>query len=400
MPVHPTGVRVAKQGPNMLQASKRRFVKPFLIVASVVVLVGAFVGLRMSQAKKDEPKKDEKVTLQFTPADVALVEMRELQRTLSLSGSLSPVVQSTVRSKVSGEVTKVLVREGDRVAEGQQIAAIDTLDLKSKVDAQAAALEESKAKETIARKNRENNQALLRQNFISQNAFDTTVSTYEGAAAGTKSAEAQLRIAEKALQDAVIRSPFAGIVSRRMVQVGEKVAIDSALFTVVDLGRMEIEAPAPASEIPGVKVGQLAQMRVDGFGDRVFDGRIERINPAADPGSRSITLYVSVQNKDGALKGGMFAKGQLILDKAPAAAVIPAGAVREEAGQAYVFTIENGKLARRPVTLGMREEGLVEIVSGLERGVPVVRARISDLKPGAPAILKTSAVATKPVGSG
>ena len=383
----------------MLIANRRRFLKPFLIVAGVVVVAGSLVGLRMTQAKKEEPKTDEKVTLEFTPADVATVEMRELQRTLSISGSLSPVLQSTVRSRVSGEVQKVLVREGDRVVEGQVIVTIDTVDLKSKVDAQVAALEENKAKESIARKNRENNQQLLRQNFISQNAFDTTQSVYEGAAASVKSSEAQLRIAEKALQDAVVRAPFGGVVSRRMVNVGEKVAIDAPILTIVDLAKMEIEAPAPASEIPGVRVGQVAQFKVDGFGERSFDGRIERINPAADLGSRSITLYVAVANREGLLKGGMFAKGQLILDKSAPAAVVPAGALREEAGQAYVFTIEGGRIARRPVTVGMREEGLVEIRSGLEKGVPVVRARINDLKPGAPAILKTSALATTPAGS-
>jgi RND family efflux transporter MFP subunit len=383
----------------MLIADKRRFVKPFLIVGAVVLVAGSLVGLRMTQAKKDDPKTDEKVTLQFTPADVATVEMRELQRTLSLSGSLSPVLQSTVRSRVSGEVQKVLVREGDRVGEGQVIALVDTADLKAKVDAQVAALEENKAKASIAQKNRDNNQQLLRQNFISQNALDTTQSVYEAAMAAVKSAEAQLRIAEKAMQDAVIRAPFAGVVSRRMVNVGEKVAIDGPLFTVVDLAKMEIEAPAPAAEIPGVKVGQVAQFKVDGFGERSFDGRIERINPATDPGSRSITLYVSVANRDGILKGGMFAKGQLILDKSAPTPVVPAGALREDAGQAFVFTIEDGKVARRPVSIGMREEGLVEIRSGLEKGVTVVRARITDLKPGTPAVLKTSAVATKLEGS-
>jgi len=353
----------------------------------------------MSQAKKDEPKSDAKVALEFTPADIARVEMRELQRTLPLSGSLSPLLQSTVRAKVSGEVQKVLVREGDRVVEGQVIAEIDMADPKAKVDAAVASLEENKAKESIAAKNRENNQQLLRQKFISQNAFDTTQSVYEAAAAAAKSSEAQLRIAEKAVRDAVVRAPFSGIVSRRMVSVGEKVGIDSPMFTVVDLARMEIEAPAPASEIPGVKVGQVAQFRVDGFGERNFEGRVERINPAADLGSRSITLYLAVANRDGALKGGMFAKGELVLDKAPAAPVVPANALREEAGQAFVFTIEDGKVARRPVKVGMREGGYVEILGGLEQGVPVVRARIMDLKAGAPAVLKTSAVATTPAGS-
>ena len=383
----------------MSQTNRRRFLKPALIATVIVIAAGSLVGLRMTQAKKDPPKTEARVTLEFTQADVAMVEMRQLQRTLSLSGSLSPVVHATVRSKVPGEVQKVAVREGDRVTEGQVIATIEAQDLRARLDAQVATLEESKAKETIARKNRENNQALLRQNFISQNAFDTTQSTYEGAAAAVRSAEAQVRIAEKALQDAVVRAPFAGVVSRRMVNVGEKLGVDAPMFTVVDLAHMEIEAPAPAAEIPGVKVGQLAQFRVDGFGDRTFDGRIDRINPAADPGSRSITLYVAIANRDGALKGGMFAKGQLILDKSPVAAVVPAGAVREEAGQTFVYTIEQGKVARRPVTLGLREEGFVEIRTGLETGVPVVRARITDLKPGAPAILKTSAVATKPAGS-
>lgn len=373
----------------MSQPPRRRFLKPLLVVVGIAVLVGGLVGYRMSQAPQETPKSAAKVVLEFTPADVAMVEMRELQRTLSLSGSLAPVAQSTVRSKVAGEVQKVLVREGDRVSEGQVIATIDTADLRARVDAQVATLEETRAKASIAQKNRENNQQLLRQNFISQNAFDTTQSLYEGAAAAVRSADAQLRIAEKAMQDAVVRAPIGGVVSRRMVNAGEKLGVDAPMFTVVDLGKMEIEAPAPAAEIPSVKVGQVAQMRVDGYGDRVFEGRIERINPAADPGSRSITLYVSVANREGLLRGGMFAKGQLILDKAPAAAVIPAGALREEAGQAFVYTIEDGKVARRAVTIGMREEGLVEVRSGLEKGIPVVRARITDLKPGAPAILKT-----------
>jgi multidrug efflux pump subunit AcrA (membrane-fusion protein) len=155
----------------------------------LLLVAGSIVGLRMSQAKKDDAKKDEKVVLQFTPADIAMVEMRELQRTLSLSGSLSPVLQSTMRSKVPGEMQKVLVREGDRVAEGQVLATIDTSDLRAKADAQAPSSRRARAKETLARKNRENNQQLLRQNFISQNAFDTTVSNYEAAAAATKSAE-------------------------------------------------------------------------------------------------------------------------------------------------------------------------------------------------------------------
>ena len=176
-----------------------------------------------------------------------------------------------------------------------------------------------------------------------------------------------------------------------MVNGGEKVGPDSPMFTVVDLGKMEIEAPAAASEIPSVKVGQLATFKVDGFGERVFEGRVERINPITEPGSRSITLYLSVANRDGALKGGMFAKGLLILDKTQPSAVVPLAAVRDDAGQSYVFTLEAGKVAKRNVTLGVSEAqaGLVEVKTGLEAGVQVVAARMVGLKAGASAIVKS-----------
>jgi RND family efflux transporter MFP subunit len=378
------------------RSGSRRFLKPALALIAVLLVGGTFLGLRATQAQKEDPKKDkDTVVLEFTAADVARVERRELSRTVSISGSVAPLIQSTVRAKVPGEVRRVLAREGERVAENQVIATLDTSDLQARLDGQVAALEEGKARLDIARKNRENNLQLLRQKFISQNAFDTTDSTFEASAASVRSADAQVRLARKAMDDAVVRSPIAGIVARRMVNAGEKVSVDSPLFTVVDLTHMEVEAPAPATEVPNVRPGQPATFRVDGFGERSFEGRVERINPAADPGSRSIMLYVSIPNRDGALKGGMFAKGQVVVDRSPPTLVVPASALREEAGQAYVYTIENGKIARRAVSVGLRDpqSAAVEIRSGLEAGLTVVSARISGLKPGSPAVLKAAKAA-------
>ncbi|WP_212758091.1 efflux RND transporter periplasmic adaptor subunit [Usitatibacter palustris] len=369
--------------------------KKKIVIATVAILAiaGTAFGITAMQGgggkDKKDAKKDQKVTLEFTPADVAVVEVRELTRSIAFSGSLSPVVQTTVKAKVAGDINKVFVREGETVAQGQPLAQIDTADHQARLDSAAALHAESKAKLSIAEKNRENNQALLKQKFISQNAYDTTNSTYEGAAASVRSAEAQLRIAQRAMDDAAVRAPFAGIVSKKIVNPGEKVAIDSPLFGLVDLGRMEIEAPAPASEIPSVKPGQAVTFRVDGF-DRTFEGRVERINPTTEANSRAIMLYISVANRDGALKGGMFAKGQIVLDKTQPAALIPATAVRDEAGQSYVFTIEDGKIVKRAVKVGATEtqQGLIEVKSGLERGQNVVSARVSGLKDGQPAIMK------------
>ena len=371
--------------------SRRAWVKLTVAAVCATIAIGALVAWRVSSARKEEKKTEAQVVLEFAPADLSTVESGALSRTLSFSGSLSPVIQSTVKSKVSGEVKMVLVREGERVTQGQVLAQIDTADLKARLDAQVAALEEARARSSIAEKNRETNLKLLQQNFISQNAFDTTHSTFEASSASVRSAEAQVRLARNAMQDAVVRAPINGILAKRMVNGGEKVGPDSPMFTVVDLTKMEIEAPAPASEIPAVQIGQMASFKVDGFGERVFEGRVERINPITEQGSRSITLYLSVANRDGVLKGGMFVKGYLVLDKTQASAVVPVAAVREDAGQTYVFTMEGSKLAKRNIVLGLREEqaGLVEVKSGLKAGAQVVSARMVGLKDGVSAVVKS-----------
>ena len=381
--------------------ARQGWVKLMLVVISVALVAGSLIWWRSSSAKKeDKPPTD--VTLEFSPADLTVVEQRALTRTLPFSGSLAPVLQSTVKSKVSGEVQKVLVREGEAVKRGQILAEIDKADLNARLDAQLAQFEEAKARWSIADKNREGNLKLLKQNFISQNAFDTTNSTLDAMAASVRSAEAQVQLARNARQDAVIRAPLTGIVAKRMVNGGEKVGPDSPMFTVVDLTKMEIEAPLAASEIPSVVAGQLASFKVDGFNDRVFEGRVERINPITEQGSRSITLYLSVANRDGLLKGGMFAKGLLVLNKRQPTTVVSLAAVQDDAGQSYVLTLENGKLARRNVTLGMREAelGLVEINSGLEPGVQVVSARMVGLKPGVAAVIKVPATPAVPIKAG
>ena len=390
-----------KKDPASADASarRRRLAKPAAAALVLVLAAGSLVAFRVSSARKEEPAKAPDPVLQFTPADVAVVELRELARAIPISGSLSPLTQSTVRSKVPGEVRRVHVREGERVSQGQLIAEIDTADLQARLDAQVASLEEAKARLTIAAKNRDNGMKLHKQGFISQNAYDTTQSQWEAALASVKSAEAQVRLARNATQDALVRAPIEGIVAKRAVHPGEKVGVDGELFTIVDLARMEVEAPIPAADIPGIRVGQAAKLRVDGFGEREFAGRLERINPTTQPSSRAITVYLSVSNRDGLLRGGMFAKGSLVLDRGEPTPIIPATAVREEAGQAFVFTIEKGKLERRPVTLGLREEqaGIVQVRSGLEKGAMVVSSRAMGLKAGTPAVLKDAGTpAAKP----
>jgi RND family efflux transporter MFP subunit len=322
--------------------------------------------------------------IEFAASDLVQAQTRELRLSISITGTLQPRNWTTVKAKVAGDLKTILVREGESVTPGQVLARIDTQDAQARLDEKVADLEGGRAQLALAQKNRANNLALLQQKFISQNAFDGVQSNYQVSEAKLKALEAQVALAKKALADTVITAPQAGIVSQRHAQPGEKLPVDGKILTLVDLAQMEVEAAVPAGDIPSIRVGQEVSFRVEGFGEREFRGRIDRINPATQSGSRSILVYAVLPNQDSALKGGMFAKGSVTLSRIESAQVLPLSAVREENDKAYVMRIANDRLESRAVKLGLRneDEGTVQIVDGLDTQSRVIRANPGAYKPG------------------
>jgi len=370
------------------------------ILGSIVV-AGAAGGIAVRVVNKAaaEGRGGPPVTLEFTSADIARIEPRQLARWLPVSGTLQPVNQTTVKAKVSGEVLQVQVREGESVRAGQVLARLDTADLEAKLNDRSGALESSRAQLALAEKTRTQNQALLKQGFISQNAYDSAESNLSVTQGSLKSYEAQVQLARNALRDAVVIAPLTGTLAKRHVQPGEKVNFDSPLFTIVDLGRMELQAMVPANDIPEIRIAMPVELSIDGFGARTFAGSVERINPTTESGTRAILVFVQIPNPDAALRGGMFATGRIRLAEGAAVPTLPLAAIRTEAGQTYVWSVEAGRLARRSVTLGRRDEAaaLVELKSTLPADAQVLAARFDNLKEGGPAVLRSPS-ATKPAG--
>jgi RND family efflux transporter MFP subunit len=371
---------------------------PAVVIGLLVIALSVWLAHREGflWAEKKTEEEDKNPVLELATADVATVRLAVLSRLLPVTGSLSPLAQTTVKAQAPGEVLEVTVREGQSVGAGEVLVRIDTRNLEAELQARQADLERARADLSLAQLNLDKSEAVLKKGFISQNAHDATVAAHQAAVAGVKAAEAQLALAKNALDYATVRAPFTGTISARLVQPGEKVEIGSSLVGLVDLAHLELQAPAPADDVPAVRVGQIAKFRVNGFGDRLFEGHVERINPMTDTGSRSVMLYLSVPNPEGVLKGGMFAQGDLILDETAPVAAIPLTAVRSQAGIPYVLTIDDSKLASRPVQLGLRseEQNLVEVTGGLAAGERVVSARIETLKEGTPVVVSTPAAST------
>jgi RND family efflux transporter MFP subunit len=370
---------------------RRRLVKWGIAVVVLVALLAAGAAWKKRQAgfapattPSAGPAAQGRV-MEIAPVDLETVRREAFSRSVPLSGSLKPAEWTMVKSKVAGELSAVLVREGERVARGAVLARFDERDLQAKVAERRAALEAARAQLGLAQKNQASNADLLAKGFISRNAYDTAESNLAVAEANLRSAEAQLEVVTKALSDAVVRAPIAGIVAERYAQAGEKLPVDARILWLVDLARMELEAEVPASDIAALAPGQAVEFSVEGFEGRSFQGKVDRINPSADERSRALKVYVVLPNPDQALKGGMFAKGTLRVSAGRDAVLVPLSAVREENGETVAWVLEGDTVARRPVKLGLRDpgRGVAEVLEGLKPGERLLRASISNVAPGA-----------------
>jgi RND family efflux transporter MFP subunit len=372
-----------------VRLTRRRIIGALVVVILIGGVAGA-VALRASKKGSDGPEVKAPPTLEFGAGELASVESKAMPRWLPVSGTMQPVRQATVKAKVSGDVRQITVREGDSVQAGQMLVRVDTADLDARVLERQGQLQSAHAQLALAEKTNAMNQKLLKQNFISQNASDNAESSLEVAKGNLQAAQAQLRVAQNALKDSVATAPLSGIVAKRHVQPGEKVAFDSPLVTVVDLKDMELQAAVPSSDIPELKPGMTVDLAVDGFTDRKFTGRIERINPSTEAGTRAILVFVGIPNEAQALRGGMFATGRIALAAGAPVPTLPATAVRTEAGQSYIWTIQGGKLAKKTVLIGRRDDdaGRVELKTALPADTPVLAAKFDNLKEGAPALVR------------
>ena len=360
-----------------------------MVLAGLVVAVGAGalvvaqtgvlkVGTKAEQKKKEQPP------LAFAASDIVRLAPHRLSVELAMPGTVQAFNQATVRSKLSAEVRRLPVREGDRVAAGQVIAEFDTAQLRNQMAERQATLESARATLAQTERTRASNAQLVKQSFISKNAFDTADDAFRAQAAAVQAAEAQLAQTQLLLSDAVVRAPIAGQVAKRYVQPGEKVAFDAPLLHIVDLSRLEVQAQAPVADVAKITPGAEVAVDIEGLAGEGFKGRIDRINPTTEAGSRMIAVYVLLPNDDGRLRGGMFAKVRLQVGGEAPVPALPVTAVQDDRGQSYVWIIADGKLARRNVVTGARDERAqrVELTSGLQGDEQVIGTRFDNLREG------------------
>lgn len=364
----------------------------------LAALAAAALGLGCGRAGSSEA-----ATTNAVKARVVAVSEREVRRSVEAVGTLFPKDEVTVGSEVDGRIARVFVDVGDKVALGRPLVEIAPTELSLTAEQQAASLDQVRAQlglpdggdlgsvddaaevkraaadRTDAAQKYERAKALLDEGLLSRGDFDqaeardkSAEASYQMARQNVENLRAQvaqrsasLAFARKKLADTVVRAPFAGQVKQRLVTVGQYVRVQTPIMVIVNPDPLRVRLQVPEKMAAWVAVGQPVAVSVEAFPERSFAGSISRINPSVDPLTRNFEVEALLDNRDGALKPGFFAKASITSNRVDKALLVPAEALRYRYGVYKIFVVSAQTLKERDVKVGERAGGDVEIAEGL-----------------------------------
>ena len=381
---------------------------PWLVAAVVVVLLGGGVWRAMAARQVQQKALAEanaqraQAPLQLAADEVLQVRRQNLAVGVPVSGTLRAVDSAMVKARAGGELQGLALREGDSVKAGQEVARIDPTEARARLRQAQQQAEAARSQVDINQRQYANNRALVDQGFISATALVTSQASLEAAQSSYQAAVAAADVARKALEDTVLRSPISGMVAQRLAQPGERVGVDTRIIEVVDLSRLELEALLNPADSVAVRVGQKAQLTIEGVGAPV-PATVMRINPSAQAGSRTVPVYLRVEQPASAtpLRQGLFVQGTLDTGRADVLAV-PLDAVRTDKPAPYLQVLKDGRVAYAEVRTGHRavvDGQTLVAVEGVPEGTAVIAGRIGQLREGTAVTLAASIAAPAPAPS-
>lgn len=370
-------------------------------------------------------KPEEKETEAAAPVQVTAVTQATIQRIVRGDGALFPINQATLMPKIAAPVRQFMVNRGDHVKEGQLVAVLENRDLveaanesrgtveqaesnlrstqgaavpdavvKAQTDVEAARQARDNANKVLQSREDLFKQGALAQRLVDESrvAFAQADAQYraaqehlntlqsvgkqeqiKGAAAQVQSAQAHLASQETQIAYSRVTSPISGVIADRPLNVGEMANPGSPLMSIVDIARVVARVDVPQSEASAVKIGQAATLTQPGSTDAV-EGKVTVVSPAADQNTTTVQIWIQADNPGERLKPGTAIHADIATEVVKAATVVPATAILpgEEGGTAVLTVSPDSVAHKRTVTLGIRQGGQVQILSGVNPGEEVV----------------------------
>lgn len=344
------------------------------LVVGIIALAALAAGFA---CKKSASKATQTETFGATPVKVFKVRRERITEKITYTGTLEAWTKINITPEVGGKIAGIHVQEGDRVAQGQLLAELETESVRLQLKQAEAGVAVAEASHADALRNKERMDRLIKENAVSEMQREKIQLAYDAAAAQLEQARAGLNLARHALDVSIMKAPFAGVVASKNAEVGDVInpmmggfgGGAGGVLTLMDYSRIKVAVDVSPQDIGRIQKGQEAVLRVGSFPGREFRGVVRVVNLTADPLSKKFGVEAVFDNPDSALRPGTFGDLVFEVQSHENALVVPQKAILENT---YVFIAEGGKAAKKVVTLGLQNTTMVEVLDGLAEGDLVV----------------------------
>jgi RND family efflux transporter MFP subunit len=388
----------------MAQAKDRFEIFLFL---PILFLLGGCGG---GEAQVAASRGSSAASLPAKQVNLAKSEARRLTQTVTAPGTLAADEQATLSFKVAGRVSEIKIDLGSQARKGQVIAILETTEFNVRLQQAEAALQQARVRLGLppqgnddridpehtslarqaralleeAKANRERTIQLVNQGIQSraeldrvESAFKVADSRYQDALEEVRNRQAvllqrrsELAIAQQQLIETTLYTPFDGAVRERRASLGEYLNAGAPVATIVRLHPLRLRVETPEREAQGIKVGHSVRVLVEGD-QQSYSGRVARLSPAFQEQSRTLIIEAEVDNQQGKLRPGSFAKAEIQTSMTSDVVMVPATAIVTFAGIQKVFSVKDNKAVEKTVVVGRRDGDWV-VVEGIDAGAPVV----------------------------
>ena len=356
------------------------------ILASILVAAALVSCKPRSKAEAQAPAQ----TFGAAPVRVFKAVRTKVSEKLFYTGTIEAWQKINLTPETGGKIDRILVNEGDRVAKGQVLAELDVKAITLQFEQAKAGLAVAQANFNNAQTNLNRMERLFKEKAVSDQQYEQVRLGYDSAKAQLEQAQAAVNLAQHSLDVSILKAPFSGVIASKNAEVGDVInpmmggfspGSAGGVVTLVDFSRIKVKVDVSGSDIQRVQKGQAVRLRVPTLPDREFNGTVQVVNLAADPQTKKFGIEVTMDNPDQALRPGTFGEVIIEVHSHESALAIPQKAILENK---YVFVAQDGKAAKREVTLGLQNTTLVEVSNGLAEGDLVIAEGNFGLEDGAP----------------
>lgn len=352
----------------LLSSKRNRYIAIALLLLFVIIFWRIFNNIQENKKRAARASGGQVVAVQYDT-----VKRGSITPILKFSGSLEPIWQADISSKVASRIDKVLVYEGDVVKEGQVLAVLDSIEYKAQSDQAHGSVYESRANLEQAELNLSRMEKLYASGAVSKQALDTAQFTRDMARGKLTASSGNYEAMQSKFDSTTILAPRSGVIARKYLQDGAFAPISTPIVNLADTSQLLAKVSIGEAEIVNLALGQEAILLVTAYGSREFKGRVTRISPVASLPARSFTAEITVDNTQNELKGGMYTNSFITTKQKDNVLIIPQSAIVMREDQKTVFVVnKDNVLERKLLNTGYIGEGLVEVISGIEEGETIV----------------------------